>query len=93
MVKGVNKLILEVANPDSEFFERAIFFVKPQMKDTPPAELGKGANALINRQSRDKRRKTPRFGRGSRFRRVLAFAGTAGLGAAVAAIVMRVLGG
>ena len=89
MVKGVNKLIVEVANPDSEFFERAIFFVKPQMKDTPPKELGKSADSLICSQGtkafRGKRRK-------ARIPRAVAFAGTAGLGAAIAAIVLWLLG-
>ena len=29
MIKGVNKQILEVTNPESPYFEKIIFFVKP----------------------------------------------------------------
>ncbi len=28
MVKGVNKQIIEITNPDSEYFERALLFLK-----------------------------------------------------------------
>jgi len=88
MVKGVNKLIVEVSNPDSELFERAIFFVRPQMKDTPPTELSKGADALIRARSE----KPPRSER-RRARVLSAFAliGTAGLGAAIAVAVITFL--
>jgi hypothetical protein len=86
MVKGVNKLIVEVANPDSEFFERAIFFVRPQMKDVPAKQLGQSADALIHSQ-------TPRRGGKARTRilGVLAFVGTAGLGAVLALLVVTLL--
>lgn len=30
MLKGVNKQILEISNPDSPYFEKIIFFVKPE---------------------------------------------------------------
>lgn len=29
MLKGVNKQILEISNPESPYFEKIIFFVKP----------------------------------------------------------------
>jgi hypothetical protein len=94
MVKGVNKLIVEVANPNSEFFERAIFFVKPQMKDIPPKELSKSADALISTQDTRNAAKQRRCDKGGGRLKVLfvfAFAGTAGLGAAVAAVVLSLL--
>ena len=83
MVKGVNKLIVEVSNPNSEFFERAIFFVKPQMKDTPPKELNKSADLLIFEAGRKKRRANVHVG--------FIFAGAAGFGAAVAAILIKLV--
>jgi len=89
MLKGVNKLIVDVANPDSEFFERAIFFVKPQMKDTPPNRLNKSADTLIYEQSR--RKKSKGFTEKSPIAIGLVFAGAAGLGAAVTAIVLSFL--
>ncbi len=30
MIKGVNKQVLEIAQTDNNFFEKAIFFVKPE---------------------------------------------------------------
>lgn len=86
MVKGVNKLIVEVSNPGSEYFERAIFFVKPQMKDTPVKELNENANALINavgRKSPKAKQEPQRAG--------LLFAGAAGFGAAIAAILIKLV--
>ena len=83
MLKGVNKLIVDVANPDSEFFERAIFFVKPQMRDTPTRELNSGAHSLIC--SAGKRRKRLKVSA------VAGFALAAGLGAAVALILTLLL--
>ncbi len=38
MVKGVNKQIIEVNNPDSIYFERAVFYLKPGVR-TLPIEL------------------------------------------------------
>lgn len=34
MIKGVNKRILEIALPESEYFERAVLFIRA---DAPPA--------------------------------------------------------
>jgi hypothetical protein len=85
MIKGVNKLIVDVANPNSEFFERAIFFVKPQMKDTSPTELNKSANALITEQVSNKATK-----HGKVFP-VLICVSAAGLGAAITALIVTLL--
>jgi hypothetical protein len=83
MIKGVNKLIVDVANPDSEFFERAIFFVKPAMKDTSSKELNKSADKLIVQASRKRHKAPVPFG--------ITFAGAAGFGAAVAAILIKLV--
>jgi hypothetical protein len=83
MIKGVNKLIVDVANPNSEFFERAIFFVKPAMKDIPAKELSKSANALIFDVENVKKKRGVPFG--------IVFAGAAGFGAAVAAILIMLI--
>ncbi len=31
MVKAVNKLILEINNTENEYFERAVFYIRPEM--------------------------------------------------------------
>lgn len=35
MVKGVNKKIIEVNNPDSIYFEKAVFYLKPNVHKLP----------------------------------------------------------
>ena len=35
MVKGVNKKIIEVNNPDSIYFEKAVFYLKPEVRILP----------------------------------------------------------
>ncbi len=35
MVKGVNKKIIEVNNPDSIYFEKAVFYLKPEVRTLP----------------------------------------------------------
>lgn len=51
MLKGVNKLIVEINNPESDYFERAIFFVKPNKGDVPTFELADSAGRLIKNAS------------------------------------------
>ena len=83
MLKGVNKLIVDVANPDSEFFERAIFFVKPQMRDTPTKELNRGADSLIFRAGKRSRKRHIPTG--------IALIFAAGGGAAIAVVFLTLL--
>ncbi len=35
MVKGVNKKIIEVNNPDSIYFEKAVFYLRPNVYKLP----------------------------------------------------------
>ena len=39
MIKGVNKQILEITNPESEYFEKIIFFVRSGSADMDDARL------------------------------------------------------
>lgn len=41
MVKGVNKKIIEVNNPDSIYFEKAVFYLRPHIRELP-AEITNG---------------------------------------------------
>ena len=36
MIKGVNKKVIEINHPDSAYFERAVLYLKPDVKDVPP---------------------------------------------------------
>ncbi|MBP3747667.1 MAG: hypothetical protein J6I47_09470 [Ruminococcus sp.] len=35
MLKGVNKNIIEVNNPDSIYFEKAVFYLRPHVRELP----------------------------------------------------------
>lgn len=35
MIKGVNKRVIEINNPDSIYFEKAIFYLKPNVRELP----------------------------------------------------------
>ncbi|MCM1114935.1 MAG: hypothetical protein NC397_05505 [Clostridium sp.] len=46
MIKGVNKQILEVTNTENPYFEKIIFFVKPEYQSADRKKLKKEAEAL-----------------------------------------------
>ena len=35
MIKGVNKKVLEINNPQSIYFEKAVLYLKPNMSNAP----------------------------------------------------------
>lgn len=43
MIKGVSRKVVEINNPDSIYFEKAIFYLKPHMSDIPAKLLTKEA--------------------------------------------------
>ncbi len=48
MVKGVNKQIIEVNNPDSIYFDRAVFYLKPGVRILPAELSQREINKLIS---------------------------------------------
>ncbi len=46
MIKGVNRQVLEVTNTENPYFERIIFFVKPEYMNEDRAKLKKEAETL-----------------------------------------------
>lgn len=47
MVKGVNKQIIEVNNPESIYFERAVFYLKPGVRILPTELSEREINKII----------------------------------------------
>ena len=45
-MKGVNKLVMEV-RPESEYFDKAILFLKPDIAGKPQKEISRGAENLL----------------------------------------------
>ena len=39
MVKGVHKKVIEVHQPDSAYFEKAIFYLRPGITQLPPESI------------------------------------------------------
>ncbi len=66
MVKGVNKQIIEVNNPDSIYFERAVFYLKPGVRILPTELSEREINKIIAPYS-DGQRKAALLKRGRIF--------------------------
>lgn len=47
-MRGVNKLVVEINNPDSEYFERAILFLKSDKINAPQSEINQNADKLLS---------------------------------------------
>lgn len=60
MIKGVNKQILEVTNTENPYFEKIIFFVKPEYKNTDRKMLQHEAEALATITQRPPKAKIPK---------------------------------
>lgn len=76
MVKAVNKLVLEINNTENEYFEKAIFYVRPEMSCN--SKLGDQAQLYLNGISLERRVKR---GQKNKFLFIIgALIGTAGAG-------------
>lgn len=47
MVKGVHKKIIEVKSPGGDYFEKAIFYLKPGITQLPPEFTDAAAQMLL----------------------------------------------
>jgi len=90
MLKGVNKLIIEVSNPESEFFERAIFFVKPEKGNILSRDVNEGVMNIMGRADSISAYTTKPKGR--KKYALLKLAGAASMGAVIMGVVLRFLG-
>ena len=52
MIRGVNKRIIEITDTGSEYFERALMFVRPDSSDLPDSALEEEAMKLVSAMSR-----------------------------------------
>ena len=60
MIKGVNKQILEVTNTENPYFEKIIFFVKPEYKNADRKKLQREAEALATISQKPPKIKVPK---------------------------------
>ncbi len=48
MIKGVNRHIVEINNPQNDYFEKAILYVRSEKLTIPPKELSDQALSYLN---------------------------------------------
>ena len=51
MIKGVNKRIIEINNPDSIYFEKAVFYLKAGVRELPVPVAREEAERILSRYS------------------------------------------
>lgn len=49
MIKGVNKQVVEITETGNEYFEKAIFFVRPEYSGLSEGKLREKANSAIDK--------------------------------------------
>lgn len=84
MLKGVNQKVVEVVDMDSEHFERAILFLKPEHPDSDEKSLRQWAGEYIRGVKYHPRRT---FSLGRFALKVLQLGGCVGLGALLAILI------
>ena len=57
MIKGVNKKVVEINNPRSIYFEKAVFYLKPNMSLMPEKLIGREAEEMVRELIPSKERK------------------------------------
>jgi len=87
MIKGVNHRIIEVMESECEYFERVLFFVKPEYSAMSEGTLRDRARAVAQNSSAPPPSKIAQ----NRKITVAALLGAALLGAAVAAVIAMLI--
>ncbi len=88
MIKGVNHQVVEVNKPACEYFEKVLFFVKPEYASVSNIKINEKANSIaVNTGSPPRTRK----GR-KRVYSVFSPLVWAGIGAAVSAVIIKCFG-
>ncbi len=86
MLKGVNRQVVEISHPESAYFEKVLFFVKPEFSGVSEAKIRGKADELIKEAAsppvhRNKTKKKDRL------KLVMELSGAAAVGAAAAGFV------
>lgn len=65
MIKGVTKKIIEINNPNSIYFEKAVFYLRPEVRQLPEEISRREASEYISKLGLEytMRRKRLRFGK------------------------------
>ncbi|MBR4051028.1 MAG: hypothetical protein IKK09_11075 [Clostridia bacterium] len=87
MLKGTNRQVIEITQTDCEYFEKVMFFVKPECVNVSDGKLRERANLIAGTDNR------PPATKQRRNRMVFAaqLAAAAGAGAGVTAVIAAIL--
>ncbi len=87
MVKGVNRQVLEIHETGCEYFEKALFFVRPEFSAENEGKLkSKAIASIMNSPGTPKTRKQKTK---SRVLQIAELAASAGVGAIITALFIR----
>lgn len=86
MLKGVNRQVVEVSHPESAYFEKVLFFVKPEASRISESRLKDKADAMIKEAANPPAEKASSAAK-SRMKQFLKLTAAAVGGAAVSAIL------
>ena len=87
MIKGINRQVIEINEADGEYFEKVMFFVKPECANVSEGKLRERASAIAEASGRPPATKVCR----SRLTRVLWLVSAAVFGATVTAALTLLL--
>lgn len=88
MIKGVNHQVVEVSRPACEYFEKVLFFVKPEYASLSVSEINEKANSIAVKTG-----SPPKMRRGKkRVYSVFSPLIWASIGAVVSALVIKCFG-
>ncbi len=88
MLRGVNRQVIEISETDCEYFERVMFFVKPECASVSEGRLRERANAIAGKADKPPMTKI----RHSRIAYAVSIAVAAGAGAGLTAFISAVFG-
>lgn len=83
MIKGINRQIVEITQEENSYFERILFFVKPEYSTISEKQLKERAQQIGNEAGQPPATKI----RNHRLIAALSLIGSAGAGAAISALI------
>jgi len=88
LIKGVNHQIVEVSKPGCKYFERVIFFVKPEYSSVSDGTLRERASEIAGKADCPPPTKRVK----NKITAIAGYAGTAISGAIIALLIARLIG-
>lgn len=88
MIKGVNKQVLEINETQNGFFEKAIFFVKPEYSGMSEGKLRESAKEEVENAGRPPKRKAMKMLSGVKNFLIVGISFSIGLAVGIITVIM-----